>query len=493
VFYKAEGFRWARGAELVREFQMPGAQYFATAFCGNCGSAVPRVSVERNVAVVPAGLARQRSRDRAGRHIFVDSRAVWDQITDDLPAVRRDAAPALSPAACDVRLRDPRTLQLLALYALPIVVAALGWGPAAAAVSALLLALAGIAVATRRDARCGRAARGRAATPHHHLLPLRREGALVPGPARHRIRGSPERRHPGVLLTGRTVPSLEIPPGLTRIGDSPRILRYLWGEYAGRLPAGAPTSWRRRRWRSSSSGTSTSGSATTCASGLLPDLRPARPDPALVGNRGAPRPRLATRAAAGPATPLLRFAVRRMLGVTPARAARALERTREAFGRVDTLLADGRRYLAGDAPSFADITFASLAALAVLPPEYGGRAIEGRRLAIEELEPDWRAEVEAFRARPAGQFVLRLYARSGSHPRLTARTPRGATPRARSPRRSTGAGVQLASARTAAWRLESSSDLGSQTRARITPSPPRRRTGWGTSAATRERSRRPGP
>src|SRR5215213_6689836 len=35
------------------------------------------------------------------------------------------------------------------------------------------------------------------------------------------------------LLSGRTVPWLEIPPGLTRIGDSSRILRYLWGEYAG--------------------------------------------------------------------------------------------------------------------------------------------------------------------------------------------------------------------------------------------------------------------
>jgi glutathione S-transferase len=41
----------------------------------------------------------------------------------------------------------------------------------------------------------------------------------------------------GVMLAGRTVPWLEVPPGLTRIGDSPRILRYLWGEYAGRLPA----------------------------------------------------------------------------------------------------------------------------------------------------------------------------------------------------------------------------------------------------------------
>jgi hypothetical protein len=85
VFYKAEGFRWSRGAELVREFQVPGAQYFVTAFCGNCGSAVPRVSVERNVAVVPAGSLDSDPGIAPAGHIFVDSRAAWDQITDDLP------------------------------------------------------------------------------------------------------------------------------------------------------------------------------------------------------------------------------------------------------------------------------------------------------------------------------------------------------------------------------------------------------------------------
>jgi glutathione S-transferase len=73
------------------------------------------------------------------------------------------------------------------------------------------------------------------------------------------------------------------------------------------------------------------------------------------------------------------------------------------------MLADGRRYLLGGSPTFADITFASLAALAVLPPEYAGRAIGGRRFTIDELDADWRAEIESFRSRPAGRFVLRLY------------------------------------------------------------------------------------
>ncbi len=308
-----------------------------------------------------------------------------------------------------MRLRDPRTLELLALYALPIVVAALGWGPAAAAVSALVLALAGIA--SRLGAT--RAAAARPETPlrlhtitFSHYVEKVRWCMDRLGIAYEEV---PNAGILGVLLTGRTVPSLEIPPGLTRIGDSPRILRYLWGEYAGRLPAGrtdflAPTAVALELER-------------YFDQRLGNDVRVwvysrifARRDLTLR-SWGIEEPRVPgwQRALLRAGTPLLRFAVRRMLGVHPARASRALERTREAFDRVDALLADGRRYLAGDALSFADITFASLAALAVLPPEYAGRAIQGRRLAIEELEPDWRAEVEAFRARPAGQFVLRLY------------------------------------------------------------------------------------
>jgi len=308
-----------------------------------------------------------------------------------------------------VRLRDPRTLQLLALYALPIVVAALGWGPAAAAVSALLLALAGIA--SRLGATRAAAARPEAALRLHtitfsHYVEKVRWCLDRLGIAYEEV---PNAGILGVLLTGRTVPSLEIPPGLTRIGDSPRILRYLWGEYAGRLPAGrtdflapTPVALELERYFDQRLGNDV---RVWVYSRIF-----ARRDLTLR-SWGIEEPRVPRwqRALLRAGTPLLRFAVRRMLGVHPARAARALERTREAFGRVDALLADGRRYLAGDELSFADITFASLAALAVLPPEYGGRAIDGRRLGIEDLEPDWRAEVEAFRARPAGQFVLRLY------------------------------------------------------------------------------------
>ena len=85
VFYKAEGFRWTRGADLVQNYKLPDAQYFGTAFCKRCGSAVPRVSFERNVAVVPAGSLDSEPGIAPSAHIYVGSKSPWTDIGDMIP------------------------------------------------------------------------------------------------------------------------------------------------------------------------------------------------------------------------------------------------------------------------------------------------------------------------------------------------------------------------------------------------------------------------
>jgi hypothetical protein len=85
LFFKADGLRWLRGAGLVQDYALPGAQYFGVAFCRRCGSALPRVSIERNVAVIPAGSLDTDPGMRVQGHIFVDSKASWDRITDRVP------------------------------------------------------------------------------------------------------------------------------------------------------------------------------------------------------------------------------------------------------------------------------------------------------------------------------------------------------------------------------------------------------------------------
>jgi hypothetical protein len=83
LFYALPQFEWLGGSELIVDFPLPEAQRFGVAFCGRCGSHVPRVSTARNVAVVPAGTLDGDPGLRAEAHIFVDSRAQWDALADD--------------------------------------------------------------------------------------------------------------------------------------------------------------------------------------------------------------------------------------------------------------------------------------------------------------------------------------------------------------------------------------------------------------------------
>ena len=59
-----------------------------------------------------------------------------------------------------MRLLDPRTAYTLALYALPVVVAGLGWGAGAALLTIAVFAAAGMARAPGRAPRSGRSGRG---------------------------------------------------------------------------------------------------------------------------------------------------------------------------------------------------------------------------------------------------------------------------------------------------------------------------------------------
>lgn len=100
----------------------------------------------------------------------------------------------------------------------------------------------------------------------------------------------------------------------------------------------------------------------------------------------------------------VRRGMERGLQIDPARQGQARATVDAAFARVGERLRDGRPYLCGGRFSAADLAFAALAAPVVLPPAYGGPLpVPG------ELPPAARAEVERWRATPAGRHVLRLY------------------------------------------------------------------------------------
>jgi len=309
-----------------------------------------------------------------------------------------------------MRLRDPRLLHLLGLYVLPVVVAAAGWGVVAALATMVAAFIVGIAV---RLAVSLRALRRPQARLRLHTITFSHYAEKARW-CLDRL-GVPYDEVPnigvlGVLLTGRTVPWLEVPPGLTRISESSRILRYLWGEYAGVLPGD-------RTWFLEPTPAALELEARLDRR-LGNDVRIWLYENLLQQRElsfrswGSEEPSIPRwqRVLLQALRPVLAFAVRRMLGVTPARAARSLARTQEIFDEMDALLADGRPYLTGSTLTFADITFASLGALAVLPPEYPGNRLGGPRMTANDIrDPAWLAEVERFRARPSGQFILRMY------------------------------------------------------------------------------------
>jgi len=76
-----------------------------------------------------------------------------------------------------------------------------------------------------------------------------------------------------------------------------------------------------------------------------------------------------------------------------------------ALSRIEKRLADGRPFLMGNAFTAPDLALAALAAPILLPPQYGGP-----KPPFDRLPAAMRSTIEGWRKRPAGQFVLRLYA-----------------------------------------------------------------------------------
>lgn len=101
----------------------------------------------------------------------------------------------------------------------------------------------------------------------------------------------------------------------------------------------------------------------------------------------------------------LAFGVGRFLNVNNENAVTAERTFRAIYDDVDTRLADGRRYLAGDTFSIADLTFAALSAPLIGPPEYGVRLP-----AVAQLPPGMRPTVEELRETRAGRHALRMFA-----------------------------------------------------------------------------------
>ena len=110
------------------------------------------------------------------------------------------------------------------------------------------------------------------------------------------------------------------------------------------------------------------------------------------------------------------YLIKRMAGLfktnDPATLQNCIDQTQAALDKIAQLLATKKsKYLSGPELGVADIFAASLIAVVVNPPEYGGRdsSLVRHTAEQERLDPEYAAHIRKWREHPAGQYCLEIY------------------------------------------------------------------------------------
>jgi len=85
LFSSTAALQWISGKHKVRQFDLPSTRH-GKCFCSTCGSALPMVQMNGKLLVVPAGSLDSEVRIRPDAHLFVASKASWDDALDQVPS-----------------------------------------------------------------------------------------------------------------------------------------------------------------------------------------------------------------------------------------------------------------------------------------------------------------------------------------------------------------------------------------------------------------------
>ena len=217
----------------------------------------------------------------------------------------------------------------------------------------------------------------------------------------------------GAYFTGRSVPQLRVRTGIVQsvIGNSPEILRFLWGNYSVSM-------------------TDTVGFLEPTEERLALEKRLDQYGRFLqvclyyhvLNDRqltlsiwGVSNPEIPAwqRPVLRLLFPVLAVLVRRSFRINERHYSKAVLFIDELLADIDTQLADGRAsILGGDTINYTDITFAAFSALWMQPEGYGGGKAELCRIDRDQMPSMMRADIERWvEDHPkATAFVERMYA-----------------------------------------------------------------------------------
>jgi hypothetical protein len=88
LFSSTAHLAWLSGQDNVTEYTLPGTRHLRC-FCPVCGSALPSKHLGGALLVVPAGSLDTPVNLEPTAHIFVASRAAWDDALEKVPAFER--------------------------------------------------------------------------------------------------------------------------------------------------------------------------------------------------------------------------------------------------------------------------------------------------------------------------------------------------------------------------------------------------------------------
>jgi len=216
----------------------------------------------------------------------------------------------------------------------------------------------------------------------------------------------------GVFSMGRSVPELKIRTGLVRssIGNSPEILRYLWGAYAATLgdrakflePTSARLELERRLDRY----------GVDLQVWVYYHILDDRELTQHAWGCNSPTIPAWQRYLVFALYPVLRFLLRKAFGITDAHYTKSVQHIETLLAEMDSSLADGRVSILGDESiNYVDITFASFSGLWLQPPEFGREKADAVRIDRQRAPAAMQADIERWiESYPhATGFITRLY------------------------------------------------------------------------------------
>lgn len=78
LFSSGGELQWNAGEDNIRTYNLPSTRHLKS-FCAECGSALPSLQMEGKLIVVPAGSLNSELIKKPDAHIFMSSKASWEE------------------------------------------------------------------------------------------------------------------------------------------------------------------------------------------------------------------------------------------------------------------------------------------------------------------------------------------------------------------------------------------------------------------------------